>query len=180
MIDFKEFPRIPRLSRECIITEKIDGTNGVICITEKNEFFVGSRSRWITPEQDNQGFAKWAYEHREELMQLGTGYHYGEWWGQGIQRKYGLSEKRFSLFNVSRWEKERPSCCYVVPILFRGTFSTEIVNEIIEGLRHGGSMASPGFMEPEGVVVYHIAGNYLFKKTLVHDELSKSALMRKA
>ena len=102
---FIEFPKIARLARECIVTEKIDGTNGVICITEDGDLFAGSRSQWITPAQDNYGFAKWVEGNKAELLKLGPGYHYGEWWGQGIQRNYSLREKRWSLFNVSRWSK---------------------------------------------------------------------------
>ena len=119
MTDFVGFSKIARLSREMVITEKIDGTNGCIFIGEDGEFLVGSRSRWITPENDNHGFARWVYDHKNELMSLGPGRHFGEWWGSGIQRGYGLTkgEKRFSLFNVKRWKEERPSCCYVVPVL---------------------------------------------------------------
>jgi len=47
-IEFKEFPKIARLSRECIITEKIDGTNASILITDDGDMFFGSRTRWIT------------------------------------------------------------------------------------------------------------------------------------
>ena len=101
-MEFRKFDKIARLSREIVVTEKIDGTNGLIAIGEDGEFQVGSRNQWITPEKDNAGFARWAYEHKDELMQLGKGFHYGEWWGQGIQRGYGLDEKRFSLFNTSR------------------------------------------------------------------------------
>ncbi|MCJ7726507.1 MAG: hypothetical protein MUP76_09000, partial [Acidimicrobiia bacterium] len=47
-------------------------------------------SRWITPEVDNYGFARWVKDHEEELRTgLGAGLHFGEWWGQGIQRRYG-------------------------------------------------------------------------------------------
>lgn len=42
---FEEFPKIGRLSRDMVITEKIDGTNGCIGIGDNGEFFVGSRSR---------------------------------------------------------------------------------------------------------------------------------------
>src|SRR5437762_12956973 len=107
--EFREFPKMARLSRECILTEKIDGTNGQIFITDAGEFLVGSRSRWLTKETDNFGFHKWATEHREDLMKLGPGRHFGEWWGAGIQRGYGLQkgEKRFSLFNCQRWMDHR-------------------------------------------------------------------------
>ena len=32
MIEFKSFPKIPRLFRDCVITEKLDGTNGIVHI----------------------------------------------------------------------------------------------------------------------------------------------------
>ena len=115
-MEFIKFPKLPRLSRDMVITEKIDGTNAQICISDSGlELKAGSCNRWVIPGDDNAGFAKWCEENRTELLRLGHGRHFGEWWGQGIQRKYGLSEKRFSLFNVSRWADDRPKCCHVVP-----------------------------------------------------------------
>ena len=174
-MEFKSFSKIARLSREIVVTEKIDGTNGIIAIDENGEFAVGSRSRFITPETDNAGFAKWAYANKDELLKLGVGFHYGEWWGQGIQRGYNLKEKRFSLFNVSRWSDDsvRPACCGVVPVLFRGEFNTAIIDNILNNLKNDGSEADPGFMRPEGVVIFHTAGGYLFKKTIEKDEYHK-------
>ena len=101
--EFQEFPKLARLSREVIITEKIDGTNAQIYIDDAQNIMAGSRTRWISPEADNFGFAAWARAHRDELLTLGPGRHFGEWWGVGIQRGYGLSERRFSLFNTQRW-----------------------------------------------------------------------------
>lgn len=177
---FKEFPKIARLSREIIITEKIDGTNASVFIGENGEFMCGSRNGWITPEKDNYGFAAWAYTRRDELMGLGVGHHFGEWWGSGCQRGYDLpkGEKRFSLFNTSRWASERPSCCHVVPILYTGVFDTNKINEVLESLRVGGSVASPGFMRPEGIVIYHPQGNVSFKKTIEKDEMPKSKITK--
>lgn len=174
MADFVAFPKMPRLSREIIVTEKLDGTNAQVFIGEDGSFAVGSRSRWITPENDNYGFARWAEEHREELMLLGPGRHFGEWWGSGIQRRYGLAEKRFSLFNAARWAEERPTCCHVVPTLYRGDFSTQAIDGCLAMLRSNGSAAAPGFMQPEGVVVFHVAGQVGFKKTLERDHEPKS------
>lgn len=196
MTEFKEFPKIARLSRQMMVTEKIDGTNASICLTEDGEFLIGSRTRWITPDSDNHGFARWAVEHKEELMTLGAGHHFGEWWGSGIQRGYGLQkgEKRWSLFNVSRWclhgseprkipqadprvEKFQdvlPPCCGLVPVLCSGMFSTEVCEAALQELEIGGSQAAPGFMKPEGIVVFHVAGNVGFKKTLDKDEVPKS------
>ena len=102
-MEFTEFPKMARLSREVIVTEKIDGTNAQVCIGEDGSMLAGSRTRWITPQDDNHGFAAWVEAHREELLTLGPGRHFGEWWGSGIQRGYGLKEKRFSLFNARRW-----------------------------------------------------------------------------
>ena len=176
-MDFVEFVKIPRLSRECVITEKIDGTNAVIYIGQDGEFLVGSRKRWITPEDDNFGFARWAYEHKDELLDLGPGWHHGEWWGAGIQRRYGLSEKRWSLFHTSMWSVETPppACCHVVPVLFRGLFTTGQVQISLESLQAEGSIAAPGFMQPEGMVIYHTAANMYFKKTIFKDESPKGA-----
>lgn len=173
-MEFQSFKKIPRFNREVIITEKIDGTNAQICITEDGEFLVGSRHRWITPENDNAGFAKWAYEHKEELMELGVGHHFGEWWGQGIQRGYGLKEKRFSLFNTARWGEVRPACCDVVPTLHIGSLSTCNIELCLDKLKYCGSKAVPGFMKPEGIVIYHTALNGYFKITLENDDEPKS------
>lgn len=182
--EFVEFPKIPRLFRTCVITEKIDGTNGCIKITEDGRMYVGSRTRWITTQNDNMGFAVWAYSHMEDLLTLGVGTHYGEWWGQKIQRGYDLKEKRFSLFNTSRWSDagyddqngvhhSRPSCCHVVPVLYEGMFDTLNVLALKEELRERGSVAAPGFMRPEGVVIYHVQGNLYFKSTLEKDDQPK-------
>lgn len=181
-MEFQSFRKIPRLSRDIIVTEKIDGTNGIIAIGENGEFQIGSRNKWLTDEMgniqsDNAGFAQWATHNRNELMTLGVGIHYGEWWGKGIQRGYGLTEKRFSLFNVSRWSDEsdevRPSCCSVVPVLYVGVFDTVSIDSVLWDLEQHGSYASPGFMKPEGVIVFHTPSGYMFKKTIEKDESPK-------
>jgi hypothetical protein len=173
--EFIGFSKIPRLSREIIITEKIDGTNGQIYITEDGVVFAGSRTRFISVTNDHFNFAKFVEDNKEELIRLGPGHHFGEWWGQGINRGYGLKEKRFSLFNLKRWSNYllRPSCCLVVPQLYRGPFETEVIYHVLENLRLEGSVAVPGYMRPEGIVIYHTAGNLLFKKTIENDEKGK-------
>jgi hypothetical protein len=189
-VEFKEFPKMARLSRDIIITEKIDGTNASIfiqaeiletgkdkVIAEVEGFTIraGSRTKWIIPTDDNMGFAKWVVQNANELVKLGEGHHFGEWWGSGIQRSYGLKEKRFSLFNVKRWDGEdRPKCCFVVPTLYEGPFITTTIDHHLAKLAHEGSKAAPGFMKPEGIVVYHIAGGVGFKKTIEKDETPKS------
>jgi len=179
-MDFEDFAKIARLSRIMTITEKIDGTNAQIFIGDDGEFLTGSRTRWITPEDDNFGFSRWANEHKEELLALGTGRHFGEWWGAGIQRKYGQTEKHFSLFNTAVWLEEFdnarplcPACCRVVPVLYRGMFDTAFINSTMTGLMASGSIAGDGFPDPEGVVIYHEAARIMFKKTFKKDEGGK-------
>ena len=169
---FVSFQKIARLSRDCIITEKIDGTNAQILITDDGLMFTGSRNRWITPQDDNYGFAKWVEQNKEELFKLGPGRHFGEWWGCGIQRKYDLAEKRFSLFGRIK-ALEIPKCVSVVPQLYEGSFNTNSIELILETLKLNGSVAAPGFMKPEGIVIFHKASGTLFKKTIEDDEQPK-------
>lgn len=174
---FVPFPSIARLSRDMIVTEKLDGTNAQVHITADGQVLAGSRNRWITPEADNFGFARWVKEHEDELRALGPGSHFGEWWGVGIQRGYNLHERRFSLFNVSRWGDDavRPACCSVVPTLVQHTFDTRLVDDILADLVTNGSRAAPGFMQPEGIVVFHAKSGQLFKKTLDKNDEHKGA-----
>lgn len=176
---FEGFGKIARFNRPIIITEKIDGTNAQIFITEDGDIFAGSRNRWITSASDNFGFARWVEGNRDELLKLGPGRHFGEWWGQGIQRGYGLDHKRFSLFNTHRWAgaEDRPECCYVVPVL-RELPSPEpwAIEHIMDSLGLIGSYAAPGFMNPEGIVLFHTHSRQLFKVTLENDGIPKSLL----
>lgn len=167
MPEFKSWPKIKRLNRDIIITEKIDGTNAAIGIVaypfgyhsapEFNgkrdgivfsdaiddnplyEFMVyaQSRTRIIEPgkQTDNAGFATWVRANQVELVRhLGEGLHFGEWWGSGIQRAYGLTEKRFSLFNATRWNRPEGEAAltalqsvgvnvFLVPVLYRGPWT---------------------------------------------------------
>jgi len=179
MEQFIAFNKIPRLSRECIITEKIDGTNAQIYIYQDVDgnfnLQAASRTRYITVENDNFGFAKWCEENKQELLKLGLGRHYGEWWGEGIQRQYGIKGRRFSLFNIKRWtdNPEIPKCCHVVPVLDRCEFDTEFIYSALYKLESEGSVACPGFMRPEGVVIFHTASGQLFKKLIENDALPK-------
>lgn len=213
-MEYKKFPKIPRLSRGMVISEKIDGTNAQIVIIKKldittdlsgkyvgfpdlilgenSEFymFAGSKERWLVPgkQSDNYGFAGWVKSHSEELFKLGEGYHAGEWWGNGIGRGYGLTEKRFSLFNTSRWVNQSPvgtvpvytdtkgnpapDCISVVPVLYTGDFNTTKIDEVLADLKAHGSYAVP-FMNPEGIVIYHVASRSYYKKTLENDQKAK-------
>jgi hypothetical protein len=163
MIEFKTWPKILRVEKRQapIFTEKLDGTNACVVIDEEGNFGCQSRSRLITPEDDNHGFAAWAYQNKDELMKLGPGHHFGEWWGKGIQRGYDLNEKRFSLFNTMRWGNHNPntpSCVYVVPLI-----SMNSIVGVKEFLFGNGSLASPGYMRPEGAVMFDPDTKTMFK-----------------
>ena len=201
-MEFQAWPKIPRLNRQMVVTEKLDGTNAAVVITEAISetpydfrsdqnvidivpwgdtawaVFAQSRKRFITPESDNFGFARWVSENADELVRaLGPGTHFGEWWGRGIQRGYGLKEKRFSLFNTNRWEYNDPRHVLVpglgtVPVLFTGLFDSSIINDIVD-LELDESYAAPGFNNPEGVVVWHDAARQSFKVLKENDDIPK-------
>lgn len=158
---FQKYAKIPRIRGvRLTITEKIDGTNAQILIPESAEapLLVGSRNRWITPGKgtDNYGFAAWVQGKEDLLRRLGPGRHYGEWWGTGVARNYGLAERRWSLFNVYRFADGLPAglpeCIRTVPILYQGDFSMDAIEQAKGRLAESGSVAAPGFMKPEGIV----------------------------
>lgn len=193
-MEFDKWPSTPRLFKDCVVTEKIDGTNACVVIERVvpgsiefqgnylvNEVTIGddhfrvfaqSRNRFVTPENDNAGFAKWVYERSEELVTvLGEGHHFGEWFGKGIQRNYGLETKQFALFNSHRWGflREIPevlvSNLTVVPVLYQGPFDTMMIRDAYDLLMMFGSIVVPDFMKPEGVIIYHTASKQYYKMT---------------
>lgn len=181
-VEFQKFPKISRLSNEMItITEKIDGTNGQICVWRDKRGLVhiraGSRNKWLDEKNTNFGFYNFVMDNSIELMEgLGEGRHYGEWYGKGINRNYGLEDRRFALFNTQRWNKEnKPSCCEVVPVIQQSDALDFIANSYLTAndLRHSGSHVVPGYMKPEGIIIYlHNLGRY-YKVLLVDDNTHK-------
>jgi len=166
MIEFKKFPKIPRLNyREYFITEKIDGTNACVVVDADGNVAAQSRNTLITVNNDNFGFASWVENNKDELQKLGTGHHYGEWWGKGIQRGYNKDERIFSLFFPQRYYYV-PNICRVVPIF---EYSIE---KSLEYLLEYGSVAAKGFMKPEGLII--IDKNYpnCKYKIILHEGVS--------
>lgn len=167
--EFVAFPKITRHDHPVMITEKIDGTNGCIAFDENGIIHVQSRNKIITPgkQTDNAGLARWAYDHSDELFDLlGPGYHYGEWWGQGIQRGYGRGCKCFSLFNAGRWADVDMVIGDVpvthVPVLAEGrAWSDDLQMDVDDMLEDYGSFAAPGWSKPEGYMIWFRNGMYL-------------------
>lgn len=201
-MEFQKWPSIPRLSKErMVITEKLDGTNACIVIEpwridadvdhklvntisvngDLYFFAAQSRSRFITPENDNYGFAKWAYNNAEKLTEiLGPGRHYGEWWGHGVQRGYNMPTKRFSLFNAPRWvdvmshllPRTEVKELFIVPLLYAGPVDWSMPDELLSVLRTG-SWAAPTFKNPEGMIVYLREANASYKILLENNDKHK-------
>ena len=189
-LSFEPFPKIGRLNRVCTITEKVDGTNAQIQFNDAGEMLVGSRKRQIYPEGtlgmkkgcDNFAFAHWAYNNQEGLFAyLGPGRHFGEWAGPGIGRGYGLSAKRFYLFNALRHDylpKELSLIGLdVVPILYQGPFNSDVIDINMRGLKNNGSLigdrGNDHFPNPEGIIIYHHGTRTYSKYTFEYDETGK-------
>ena len=189
-VSFRAFPKIPRLNREVVVTEKNDGTNGAVVIARAEDtdvlhrggIAVGeygvlaqSRTRFIYPDSDNFGFAAWVAANADALVEtLGEGAHYGEWYGKGIQRNYGLPDRRFMLFNAERWAgHELPPNVEVATEIYRGNFNTYMVERAVDDLRDNGSRHVEGFPNPEGVVVWHGAARQTFKVLCENDDIPK-------
>jgi hypothetical protein len=205
--EFAPWPKTARLFRDIVVTEKLDGTNAAIhidAVTYDTHFgypagsysvavdgqryvvTAQSRKRIITPGKgtDNFGFAGWVYDNAEALVRvLGEGLHFGEWWGRGIQRGYGLAERRFSLFNTARYVEQFPVIengmelsggrLDVVPVLYEGPNDTENIRECLYTLAGYGSVAAPGWPTPEGICVYHSASRQVAKVTLDANDAGK-------
>jgi hypothetical protein len=53
-MDFVGFPKVPRLSREVVVTEKIDGTNASVLIERNLEHAIDSPP-WAKPVETFDG-----------------------------------------------------------------------------------------------------------------------------
>ena len=87
---------------------KLDGTNAAVQVATDGSIAVQSRSNIITPDKDNLGFAKWAYENKDYFSSLAGAQHltiFGEWAGVGIQKRTaisGIGRKIFAVFAIQK------------------------------------------------------------------------------
>lgn len=194
-VQFQKWPKISRWDSPVVITEKIDGSNAAVVIEALDEdqafpadalahvvhqwnryaVYAQSRNRFLDLGSDNFGFAGWVDEWATDLVEiLGPGRHYGEWWGSGIQRAYGLSkgERNFSLFDTGRWQDVLAShfdTSDVVGlrrtpiILCTDDFDPVQVTWALNTLNRAGSFAAHGFMKPEGIVIHFEHNKASFK-----------------
>lgn len=170
MNEFKAYNKIPCWSNEkIVISEKIDGSNAQIYIDDSGNIKAGSRNRWIDTSSDNFGFAKYVEQNAEELKKIGKGRFYGEWWGQGIQRGYELTEKRFTLF-YRKGVDYLPDFVRFAPILYKGEYSEQAIADTMADLKTNGSRAAPGYMNPEGIIIQFYNSDGIYKKTFELDK----------
>ena len=181
---FTAWPKTARLFRGATVTEKLDGTNAGLHVSASGIVTAQSRKRLIYPGDDNYGFAAWAAANEAELAELlGPGLHFGEWWGKGIGRGYGLSGRRFSLFNTDAHKDVDLVIGGVpvapVPVLYQGVYSENAVRIALTLLSELGSAAVPGYDRPEGVCVWHSQSRRVYKVTLDHQDAGKWEWNRK-
>ena len=88
---------------------KLHGTNAAVRIEEDGGIYAQSRTRDITPADDNCGFAAWVFDHLDAWEEaancgpMGTLTFYGEWAGPGVQSGDAVAQldtKYFFLFAV--------------------------------------------------------------------------------
>lgn len=146
MGEFRGWGSTTRENKHKDVMEKIDGTNGCVVIWD-GKVSAQSRKRIITPGDDNFGFAKWVYDNAGVLMDtLGYGYHYGEWFGEGIQKNpLGIEGKRFALFQATKYtekngyELSKVDGLETVPLLHSGQCDVWTIPNIMRNLETYGS-----------------------------------------
>lgn len=198
MGQFKGWGSTPRWHKGLTITEKINGTNAAIVIYN-GQVKAQSRKRMITPDDDNFGFAKWVYDNAGALTDtLGYGYHYGEWFGPGIQKNpLGVESKRFALFHATKYtedngyELNKVDGLETVPLLFHGQADLFTVAHTVENLATFGTRVEGAATQEivevfagedgsytvkakaEGVIVWHKETKQNYKILLEDDAFHK-------
>jgi len=199
-VGFIKWPSTPRFHKYLTIAEKINGTNAAIRILD-GKVTTQSRKRIITPDDDNFGFARWAYDNAGALTDvLGYGVHFGEWFGEGIQKNpLGIEGKRFAHFSPWKFndaEKERienSGLVEFVPILFEGQADFMTIPTVLTNLSQFGSQVSgaaryvpESFDGPagdftvankaEGIIVWQKETQQKYKILLENDSIHKGQL----
>jgi hypothetical protein len=174
---FEAWPKIGRAKGSPLtvtVTEKIDGTNACIIIENGEITGIQSRTRLITPESDNFGFARWVMDNAGELVTwLGDGRHFGEWAGPGIQKNpHNLLRKTLFLFNTQRWNHAGLGGLghlgVTTPkVLYIGPYGENLVRDLMETLKLD---AEDQGYEPEGIVIFWHWSRTMQKMTFKNPE----------
>lgn len=109
---------LPRVTYRAKV--KLDGTNAAIHALPEG-FAAQSRTRLLTVDDDNYGFAAWVHAQAEWSAglhaRLGRAVVYGEWCGRGIQKRTAISRVErtvLAVFAVQLGDPERESARLVV------------------------------------------------------------------
>ncbi|MGB3531950.1 MAG: RNA ligase family protein [Microcoleaceae cyanobacterium] len=82
---------------------KLDGTNAAVQVFSDGSIIAQSRSRIITPSNDNIGFAQWLSDCQDVFSACAQSEHmtiFGEWCGKGIQKRTAISKIDRQIFAV--------------------------------------------------------------------------------
>ena len=95
MHQFEAFAKIPRFFRDVTISEKIDGTNAQVFVSEDGTVMAGSRSRWITRKRTTSVSRRGSLSTRTNCANLGlvgtSASGTGEAFNAGTVCKIGVS-----------------------------------------------------------------------------------------
>lgn len=91
--------------QELIVQPKLDGTNGVVAYNpEDDSLIIGSRNRYITVDNDNQGFAKYIMDNKEKYLRYFREHPcnvlYGEFMINHVFRVKPEFARQFYVFDV--------------------------------------------------------------------------------
>lgn len=183
-VDFINWGSTPRFHKYLTITQKINGTNAAVVILD-GIVSAQSRKRVITPDNDNYGFARWVYDNAGALTDvLGYGVHFGEWFGEGIQKNpEGIEGKRLALFEPWKYLGDRRETVVnsglveLVPILHEGQADYMTIPNIMDDLLWNGSKV-PGSVQgldniPEGIIVWQKESRQRYKIMCQNDAIHK-------
>jgi len=93
----------------------------------------------------------------------------------GVWESSGSTRKRAKDFHCSIRSSGATQIRAQPVVLYEGMFDQSAIERAVENLGKYGSKAAPGFMNPEGIIIYHQAAKLYFKKTLVGDEKPKGS-----
>ncbi|MCA9704385.1 MAG: hypothetical protein KDK70_00890 [Myxococcales bacterium] len=83
---------------------KLDGTNAGVHVLPGGRIVAQSRTRLLSPDDDNHGFATWVHAHGAYFgalfERLGHALVFGEWCGPGIQKKVAITRIERKIFAV--------------------------------------------------------------------------------
>lgn len=108
---------------------KLHGTNAAIQHTKEGEILYQSRTRLLTVDDDNQGFALWAssYEHVWLSIPRGTTV-YGEWCGPKLSNKVALAKIPHRIFAIFAIKQEDEIITY--PLIIKQTLPEDLPSDV--------------------------------------------------